>query len=333
MTFSRKIFTLFLFAILVMGGIGLVSDMAFADAPDASTVPPARPADAPASAPANTLGDMITRVKDNSFILADVAAFIAYILAVLLAALGLNEARRHVQDGPQAVPLDQPIKKLLAGGMMFSLPTIGGMITNTFGGGGDVQTVGWDSSGAGTTSLDGMVVRLIDNIYAPSIILMVIFCYIAAAFFLLIALNRLTKTSQQGAQGPSGAGTIGTFMLSGVLFSLAPSIGVLTETLFGGRESYTTVEFLALGDGVEGNAQAERVIASVLAFLIIVGILSIIRGLFVLRGVGEGNQQMTMMSGISHLVAGAILVNMGQFINIVQNTLGIGGIGVQFSGV
>jgi hypothetical protein len=178
-----------------------------------------------------------------------------------------------------------------------------------------------------------MLMNFMSNIYGPMTSLMVFFCYIAGAAFMLIAVHRFTKTAQEGPRGPTGLGTIATFVLAGVLFSIAPSVGTMTETLFGGRTSMTEVSFLALSDtmGANGSAHAENVVVSVLAFLIIVGILSIIRGFFVLRGVAEGNQQMTMMGGVSHVIAGAILVNFGQFANIIQNTLGISGFGVLFN--
>ena len=178
---------------------------------------------------------------------------------------------------------------------------------------------------------DNMMINFMKDGFGPFVTFMTFFCFVAGVVLTMIAIHRFTKTAQEGPRGPTGMGTIATFVLAGVLFSIAPSVGAITETLFGGRDSMTEVEFLALGASMgAAGAHAENVVVSILAFMIIVGILSIIRGFFVLRGLAEGNQQMTMMGGLSHIIAGAILVNFGQFANIIQNTLGITQYGVLF---
>jgi hypothetical protein len=202
---------------------------------------------------------------------------------------------------------------------------------NTFGDAGAAQDVTWTANNTGIVgTLDDMMIKVMDNAFLPFTNLLIFFCYVAGALLMLLAIHRFTKTAQEGPRGPTGIGTVATFVLAGVLFSIAPMVGVMTETLFGGRDSYTEVSFLALTVGDPANDHAENVVIAILAFLIIVGILSIVRGFFVLRGVAEGNQQMTMMGGISHVIAGAILVNFGQFANIIQNTLGINTFGVLF---
>ena len=289
---------------------------------------------APTMAASGTLGDMINRLMSGTANLPDFISFIAVLIGVLFVALAIYKLKNHVEFGPQSVPLAEPLKLLFTGGLMMTLPTVSTVVWETFGDHNAAQNIGWTASGASATgSLDGMLMNFMSNIYGPMTTLMVFFCYVAGAALMLIAVHRFTKTAQEGPRGPTGLGTIATFVLAGVLFSVAPSVGTMTETLFGGRDSMTEVSFLALSAtmGATGSAHAENVVVSVLAFLIIVGILSIIRGFFVLRGVAEGNQQMTMMGGVSHVIAGAILVNFGQFANIIQNTLGISGFGVLFN--
>lgn len=281
-----------------------------------------------------TLGDMIKNIGNSTSSLTDLVSFLAYLIGVLFAGIGVYKLKNHVEFGPQSVPLADPLKMLFAGGLMLSIPSISRVVQATFGDSGAAQDTTWsaaDDSASGA-QLDGMMIKFMENVHAPLELFFVFFCYIAGAALLLIAIHRFTKTAQDGPRGPAGLGTVATFVLSGVLFSIAPSVGMLTETLFGSRDSMTNVEFLALeGSLGDANGHAQNVVISILAFMMIVGILSIIRGFFVLRGVAEGNQQMTMMSGISHLVAGAILVNFGQFANIIQTTLGITEYGLQFN--
>lgn len=282
--------------------------------------------------PGGTLGGLIDRVREGTDSLPNLVAFLSYLIATLFAALGIYKLKNHVERGPQAVELADPLKMLFAGGLFFSIPSIAGVMQKTFGDEGAAQDIGWDaaSGGAGGT-LDNMMINFMKDGFGPFVTFMTFFCFVAGAIMTMVAIHRFTQTAQQGARGPAGMGTIATFVLAGVLFSVAPSVGMITETLFGGRDSMTEVEFLALGASMgAGGAHAENVVVSILAFMIIVGILSIIRGFFVLRGLAEGNQQMTMMGGLSHIIAGAILVNFGQFANIIQNTLGITQYGVLF---
>ena len=50
-----------------------------------------------------------------------------------------------------------------------------------------------------------------------------------------------------------------------------------------------------------------------------------------MRGVAEGSQQASVMSGVTHLIAGALAVNLGPLLNAVQVTLGITGYGIAFT--
>jgi len=281
---------------------------------------------------AQTLGDLFDRIssQDNAY---ELVSYIAYLAGFLFTAVGVHKLRQHVEYGPQKVELPEPLKYLFTAGLMLTLPMVATVASQTFGDQGDAQAINgalyWNSSTS--QGLDGMMIRVMENIYGPVQLLILFFCYVAGAILTMVAIHRFTKTAQEGPRGPTGMGTIATFVLAGVLFSIAPTIGMLAETLFENRDSMNHVQFLSLEEGSDAQMHAEDVATAIIVFLTIVGILAIVRGLFVLRGVAEGNQQMTMMSGISHVVAGAILVNFGQFANIIQTTLGIDSFGVQFT--
>lgn len=285
------------------------------------------------SASAQTLGDLITNISNQTNAV-EIVSFLAFLTGIIFTAFGVYKLRQHVEFGPQSVQLPEPLKYLFTGGLMMTLPMLYIVAANTFNSGaqgGAGQNIGYWFTNTSSTGdgLDQMLQNFINDIYWPTNILISFFCYTAGAVLLMVAVHRFTKTAQEGPRGPTGLGTIATFMLAGALFSIAPMVGMFTETLFGDRTSRTLVAFMSFGDGAD-MTQASNVFTAILAFLIIVGIISIVRGFFVLRDVAEGAQQATMMSGLSHVIAGAILVNFGQFANLIQNTLGIADIGVQF---
>ncbi len=284
-------------------------------------------------ASAQTLGDLFDNISSQTNLI-ELVSFLAYLTGFIFTAVGLYKLRQHVEIGPQAVQLPEPLKYLFTASLMLALPSVASVAATTFGDDGAVQGInllGWDTTASSGGGLDGMLQNFIQDSYVPLQWLILFFCYAAGAILMMVAVHRFTKTAQEGARGPTGLGTVATFVLAGALFSIAPFIGVFTETLFGDRQSMTLVDFMALDPSLgSASGNAENVLTAILAFLIIVGILSMIRGFFVLRGVAEGNQQMTMMGGVSHVIAGAILVNFGEFANIIQRTLGIDVYGVSF---
>ncbi len=294
---------------------------------------------ASASGSVMTLGDVIDNTTLSIANLPQLINYFGYIMAIFFMGLSLFKFYSHVQYGPQQTPLIEPIKYFGITAFAAALPSTAQVLINSFDGFGETgqsinRNSGWADTATGTPgTLDTMMMALMQDIYMPMQILLTWFGYVAGFALLLIAIHRLTKTAQQGRQGPAGAGTLATFALAAVMLSFAPSIGVMTESLFGARNSMTTVSFLAIDSSLSSDAQTHtrNVIVSVLVFLVIVGLLSMARGFFILRGVAEGQQQATLMGGLSHVVAGAILVNFGQFANIVQNTLGIEGYGVLFN--
>jgi hypothetical protein len=62
-----------------------------------------------------------------------------------------------------------------------------------------------------------------------------------------------------------------------------------------------------------------------------VGLISFLRGIYIIREVADGNQQASMMAGLTHIIGGALAVNLGPLINAVEQTLGITGFGINFT--
>lgn len=189
-----------------------------------------------------------------------------------------------------------------------------------------------DANGATEGSLDEMMVKFVGNIFEPSRALFSWFAFVAGSVFIVIGISRLLKTSQDGPRGPGGIGTIMTFLTGGALVSFNPMIGAFSSSLFG-TANVKTFATLAYADGMTNAeiAHVEAVYGAVIQFMIILGLVSFLRGIFIFRGVAEGNSQASMMAGVTHLVGGALAVNLGPFLNAVQETLGLSGFGIGFS--
>jgi len=127
-----------------------------------------------------------------------------------------------------------------------------------------------------------------------------------------------------------GFGTIMTFLVAGVLLSINNTLGAAVGSFFDG--GVTSFAGLAYTEGMDDPAvgHANAVIGAILAFVAIVGWISFIRGFFIIRQVSEGNSQASMMAATTHILGGALAVNLGGVIIAVQETLGIGEFGLCF---
>ena len=247
--------------------------------------------------------------------------------------LGILKLRQHVES-PSQVEIWDPIKRFVMGGAFFALPSVATAVKRTIEGA--QGTVAADSTGFNGSSsgvgLDAMIVNLMQNIDAPAIWIIGWFGWIAGLIFVFIGISRLMQTEQQGPRGPTGIGTITTFLIAGCLFSLNSIVTFLNGTVFG-TDQIATNGTLQYTDGLgDASAHVHAVISAIIMFSIIIGWVSIVRGLFIVRGVSEGNSQATMMAGITHLIGGILAVNLGSVIMAVQTTLGITQYGITFQG-
>lgn len=204
------------------------------------------------------------------------------------------------------------------------------VIRETIEGEGATATSGGFNGETSGVGLDAMIVALMSNILTPSMYIVGWGSWIAGLIFVFIGISRLMKTEEQGPRGPTGIGTIMTFLVAGALFSLSSILTFLNETIFGvdnistnGTLAYTT----GLGDA---SNHVHAVISAIIAFSIMIGWISLVRGLFIVRGVSEGNSQASMMAAITHLIGGVLAINLGAVINAVQATLGITEYGITF---
>lgn len=272
------------------------------------------------------LSGLVANSINNVTVLVNVAAFAAFLIGAWFVLRGLQMLRTHVEN-PSNAPLPEALKRLAVGGALLSLPMIVNIVFETFGAFGAVVTnKGFDVSATGG-GLDGLMVNFIKDIANPAYLAIEVFCYISGVLLVLFAMQRMVKTAQDGPNGPLGFGTIATFIVAGLLLSFPQLLANVTSSIFGSSTALTKVEFMSLSGAVDDSQvrNAKNVFSAVLAFMAVIGFLSVVRGLFLLRAFAQGNSQATMMSIVTHIVAGALCVNLGGFINAVQASLGLTG--------
>lgn len=257
----------------------------------------------------------------------------AYLFGLIMVVWGILKIKDHVLE-PRQTTVWEGVARLVAGGAFFALPAVIGMVTNTLG---TLVTPHFNTGFSGTPGaggLDSVMTAFMRDIMAPANVLINFFGVAAGMVFIMIGISRLIKSAQEGPRGPGGLGTMTTFLIGGALVAFSPMITAASTSMFGGSGTITTtsaaLQYTAGMTAAEVD-HAHSVISAILRFMIVLGLISFMRGLFIIRGVAEGSSQASMMAGVTHIIGGALAVNLGPLMNAVQTTLGLTGFGVMFS--
>lgn len=277
------------------------------------------------------ISDIICNVMSASNGLPGFVTAMAYLMGLIMAVMALFKLKDHVLD-PTRTPLSDAIKRFVAGGALFSLPLITEAAQNLLTNGSTSmnQVSTYAGSAAGGSGLDAMLVALFLDIYTPLMSIIFAFAYLAGLVLVVVGISRILKTSQDGPRGPTGLGTIMTFVVAGVLFSLSTIMSAFSTSMF---KSATVATFAVLQTSSGDSAIDDHVLAvisTVLVFMTIIGYISFLRGFFILKEVAEGGGQASLMAAVTHIFGGALAVNLGPLMNAVQSTLGLGTYGVVF---
>lgn len=277
------------------------------------------------------IGQSICNFIKSSEGLPGMATGIAYLIGIIFAVTGILKVKEHV-EAPQQTPIWDAVKRFVAGGALFALPIVTEALFNSV-------SVGMESYGytgfsgkVDSGGLDTMLVALVKDLWAPMHNLVAAFGYMAGIIFTMIGILRLLKSSQDGPRGPGGIGTIMTFATAAAFFSLDQLMGAFSFSIFGDTQTATEATLQYAKSGLTGDEKEHihAVISAIIGFVAMLGWISFVRGWFILRGVAEGDNQASLMAAVTHVIGGALAVNLGPLLNMVQFTLGIESVGVAF---
>lgn len=313
-----------------------------------------------------TLGQVVCYASHAFAALPGLIASAMYIAGLFLIFWGLLQLRDHLVQ-PDKAPISQPLKKILVAGAFFAFPTILDTARNTMNGGKSLAAVdpfvsatcgagttggliqaassiislitgtgSGNSSGSKTGGLDCMMVRLVSDLWDPIQMAVGIFCYLGGIIIIALAIRRMLDGMDKGLKSPVGMGTIGMFLIGGALLSFNTILRAVTVSIF--PDAFSTFGFAKLnlygalsyapGISNESKASINTIITTVFAFSFLVGIISIVRGLFILKEVSNGGNA-SLMAAMTHILGGGAAVNLGPLVQAVQNTLGLSGVGIQ----
>lgn len=113
-----------------------------------------------------------------------------------------------------------------------------------------------------------------------------------------------------------------TLMIIGVLMVALPStIEMATQTMALGGNSATKV--FTVGGSAGAPAGFHAALKGVLLFVQLIGHIALVRGLFIFKGLGEGKQGAEFGRGLTHILGGAMAVNINKTIEVLSNSVGM----------
>ncbi|QQG36452.1 MAG: hypothetical protein HYS17_01275 [Micavibrio aeruginosavorus] len=279
-----------------------------------------------------TIRNVLNNISSSSEELPYLLAALSYMFGVTLAVFAIVKFYEHVQN-PHQTSIWEGMKRTMAASCFLALPIVveAAYVTMNDGTLNAVALSQFSGATAGS-GLDAMMQQLMDDMHDPLLWVMNGFCYLAGITLVLVGISRLLKSSQEGPRGPGGIGTLMTFIVAGALLSVDAMMGAWSSSLFGSNVVQNTAGLSYTGGMTAAEVDhVHGVISSILIFMMILGWVSFIRGWFIIRDVAEGNHNASLMAGITHLFGGALAVNLGPLMNVVQETLGLSGYGVSFT--
>ena len=289
-----------------------------------------------ASGSAITLGDVVCNVKNELPYFAPFFSALAYIVAAVLVVQGVMLLKKHA-DNPNDSQIVKAAAHLFAGGALGVLPYAVGTLQASLhlmsGGGGTASLCEKGAVVQLTTSagLDIVMQNFVRNIYSPMFKLISAICIVMGIFLIF---RGLLKGAKVGSD-PRAAAThaiAANLVVGAILVSIASMLSTMFQSLFGSTNVNNMTTFVTnyginwnalVGSGVDTTA-ADNTMAAVLAFVQIIGAIAFVRGWLMIRNAIEGTAQVTVPQGLTHVIGGAMAINIGTMIRAFDATFGTG---------
>ncbi len=291
------------------------------------------PSSADAAAAALTLGQIVCNIKTNMTFYPRILSAIAYVVAGVLTFKGVLILKKH-PESPGQPHITSGIAHLVGGAGLFSLPAFVGMIQmsifGSLGGAGSTNCVpGAVTGGAGgTVGLDQMMQNFVKNIHGPIFVILSVICIIVGLTFIVSALLKGAKTgTDPKAANPKDI--VAYLIFGAILVSIGTTLPTMLQTIFGaaGVSNMSTIPSLINWSSIVGGTidttAADNTVRAVLAFVQIIGAISFVRGWLLLKKAVEGGQA-TIPQGFTHIIGGAMAINIDIMLKAIDKTFGTG---------
>lgn len=277
----------------------------------------------------SSVGRMFCNVLENSGNFPPLFSGIAYITGAWIVLRGLWDMMKRSSD-PTNKPFKDGILGVAMGGMVAALPNLINwlhktLLKDTVHGVGIKCDAVKAVQTADAVPLDEMLFNFVGNIKDP---ILALISGMAVIFGIVMIFYNMVKLSKFGSDAKTSTLTpiIGSLIIGALLVAVGQTMDISLNTLFGNdtamnnRVTYTALNYVP--GGSFDMSRFNRAMDAVFTFLRIVGSLAFVRGFFVMKNALEGQGQATKGQAYTHIIGGALLVNMPGFIKYIEQSVG-----------
>lgn len=274
-----------------------------------------------------SLGAVACNVSSNYGAFLDLLSGIAYVSGAIFAFKGALQLKDHT-DAPQQTKLSKPLTTMVVSSSLLALPSFIQMAAETLMGGDSSQissafsylmNVGAGSTPTQSTDFSSMFVAMSASL--PALVtLFSLGARLMGGYMLLKCLYMLPHM-EQGREAPSKI--IWTFISATALWSFPILFETILSTMGTSSSAYnnnplTSKYTLKASDGFDGS------ISAILMFVQMLGVIAFIRGLLILKALGE-NKDGAMGRALTHIFGGAAAMNITWAVSMLASTIGATG--------
>lgn len=276
---------------------------------------------------ADTVGGLMTSTTTQLGSLTNPISAGSYIIGIILFIQGLMGLHRYSQKpGAGDPPLSGIMFRMTGAGLFSLFPSALGIARETmFGSSPDTKFhASWAAAGAsGGQGLDYALISMINDIkpgltYAISAVAFISGIFMTGKGLMGLANYNFQKDDMNKLKIFTSLG------VGSALVSMTSSVNTILNSVFGNTTSYAMADALAYDKSsldAASVAHIDAVMGAIFTWLAMIGLIAMLRGMWVLKQSIEGSKGLT--APLTHLIAGACLVNCGHFIPMVQKTLGV----------
>jgi len=277
-----------------------------------------------------TFGQLICNVRNSGNTYPNFLSALAYVIGAFLILRGALALKKN-SDAPSQTSPVVGITLLITGALLLALPSFAGVIIETVFG---VASAGGGGSGCnpgatgGAVGLDTMMKNFVDNIHNPIFSLVAVLGYIIGATYIFIGLMRMSKIgTDPRASNPKDI--IVYLVIGSVLMSIASVLTIILNSVFGfgtlsNMSNFSGISWSGIVGSGANTAAADNTIKAILAFVQIVGVIAFLRGWLIIKRAAEGGGQATIPQGVTHIIGGAMAINIDIMLKIFDKTFGTG---------
>jgi len=286
---------------------------------------------------ATTLGDVICNGFNNAKPFATAFQYVAYATGIFMGLQGIFHLK-GTTESPQNYPLHKSMMLFFGSMCLLALPSAVAAIVSslyTTSGTGGTLTCSQGTTGPGGAGLDQMVEGFVGNMAGPTVSFVSIIAMVSGLFMII---RGLVKAGRYGFDPKTNsASSILTHIIFGaLLMTIGDNLNMMLLSVFGTGSSAPSINTTTAASSVlqwgfvgqlGGSQQFANAVGAALTFVQVIGAIAFVRGWMVMKKVVEGNGNVTMAQGITHIIGGVLAINIFFFLQLMDTTFGTGMLG------